>query len=571
MRQLLVCVVSLSLVGCATLSGKKTQDWSVEGERYVVAADHPAASQAGLEMLKKGGNVVDAAAAVSLALAVVRPQSTGLGGGGFMLLNLVGKPPLVLDYRETAPAAATPENYLDEAGEKIPGKTVYGHWAAGVPGLLAGVNHALKNYGTMSLTEVLQPAIALAADGFKVDAHLHNAMGHLAEYVRQRQQAGTAGAFNEAARVFLLPSGKPYPIGARLKQPALAKSLRMMQHDGIEAFYSKTIARRILQSMQDYDGPLQRGDLEEYKVKVREPLVGTYRGYKVIGMPPPSSGGAAVVQILGVMESVQPQAPASEYTHVLAEAMKHAFADRATYLGDPDAFPEVGADVARMISPEHIAKVRAAIQPGKVADASHYGMRYLRDDHGTSHFSIIDAEGNAVAATETVNTYFGSMIVPIETGIVLNNQMDDFTVKPGARNYFGLEESARNVIRPGARPLSSMSPTLLLKDGRAVLAVGASGGPRIITATVQTLLNAVDRGLNAEQAVSAKRVHHQWSPNELLMEEGFSVEVRRALEAAGHTVKPLGGHLGMAQMVLRRGGRIYGVSDPRKGGRPAGK
>ncbi len=564
-------VVAVAFSGCAGTNGAaKMSKWGREGARYMVAADHPVASKVGAKMLAKGGNVVDAAVATSFALAVVRPYSSGLGGGGFMIVHQAGEPSIVIDYRETAPGAAGPNRYLDEKGDVIPGKTVRGHWAVGVPGHVKGMAYALKHYGTMGLAEVLKPAIKLAWEGFKVDEHTHQAMVRLERFLKAKPKL--APKYAEIARIYL-KEGEPYEVGDRLKQEDLSKTLRVIADGGAEAFYSGVIARRIIDDMKTHYGPMTIKDLKDYRVRLRTPLKGSYRGYEVVGMPPPSSGGACMLQILNVMKGFDPKEiglPA--YYHALSESMKHAFADRASYLGDQDFHEVVGEDVAKMISVEHAQIVRAAITPGKIGEAQHYGRHWLGDDSGTSHFSVIDAEGNAVAATETINLTFGSKVVPLGTGIVLNDELDDFTIKTGVPNEFGLMMSDRNLIKAGQRPLSSMSPTLLLKDGKAVLAAGASGGPRIITATLQTILQIVDFGKRPDAAVAAPRIHHQWSPDVLRYEMGLDGAVLSALASSGNKMeKYAGSRAGVCQVVYRDGGSIFGASDPRKGGRPAGR
>ncbi|MFH2202429.1 MAG: gamma-glutamyltransferase [Elusimicrobiota bacterium] len=559
----------LSLAGCAGAArAPGLAKWAESGDKYMVAADHPLASKAGAGMLAHGGNVVDAAVATSFALSVTRPYSMGIGGGGFMIIHRVGKEPVVLDYREAAPLAASADKYLDEQGNIIEGKTVRGHWAVGVPGQVKGLAYALENYGTKSLHEVLQPAIQLAWEGIRVDEHTHEAMSKLAAYIKEHPEE--KALYQEIARIYL-KDGEPYRVGERLKQEELAKTLRLLADGGADAFYKGVISRRILDDMRTQLGPMTALDLGTYEVKVRKPLRGTFRGYDVIGMPPPSSGGACLLQVLNVIGGYDPKTtPEADYYHVLAESMKHAFADRAAYLGDADFHPEVSADVARMISSEHAAKVRAAIRPDRVSDATEYGRRWLGDDGGTSHYSVIDKDGNAVAATETINLYFGSYVVPHGTGIILNNELDDFAVKTGVPNEFGLLMSERNVIHSRQRPLSSMSPTMLLKDGRAVIAAGASGGPRIITATLQTLLRIVDFSERPDAAVAAPRIHHQWSPDVLRYEPGLSAAVRSVLSGRGHQMKEYDGS-GVCQVVQRDGKRLIGASDPRKGGRPAGR
>lgn len=569
MRRFPLLAVFLLLAACSSRPADRA-DWGAGFKEHVVAADHPLASAAGAEILAAGGNVVDAAAATSFALAVLRPYSAGLGGGGFMILYRRGEEPVVLDYRETAPTGSVPAAYLDSAGKVIRGKTVHGLWAVGVPGQLRGIVHALETYGTMDLKTVMAPAIRLAKEGFPVDSHTHEAMAFLAKKLRALGPAGRREPYAEVRRLFLR-EGRPYRIGQILRQRDLAKTLEAIAEKGPDYFYESGFAEKLLSLEGRNGGPMTPGDLAGYKVRVRKPLESRFRGYTVLGMPPPSSGGACLMQILNVLDDVRPDRIEPEaYTHLLVEGMRHSFADRAAFLGDADFHPEVDGDVSTMISRAHARMVRAAVAPGRTFPAQYYGLRGLKDDSGTTHYSIIDRHGNAVAATETINTYFGSLVVVPGTGVVLNNELDDFTIRTGVPNEFGLLMSERNLISPGKRPLSSMSPTILVERGRAVLAAGGSGGPRIITGTLQTILNVVDFGMSPEKAVAAKRLHHQWSPDRLLVEKGYNADLRRSLEDAGHRFGEYR-HEAAVQMVYRKSSGLYGASDPRKGGAPAGR
>ncbi len=531
--------------------------------RFAVAADHPLASLAGARMFEQGGNVVDAAVATSLALAVVRPYSMGIGGGGFMLIKLAGEDPVALDYRETAPAGASVQLYVDGRGGVIDKKTVWGPFAVGVPGHLQGMAHALEHYGTLPLSLVIAPAIELAEQGVTVDGHTHRAMVRLAEVLDQH----SGSPFLEIEKIFL-KEGAPLAVGDTLVQPDLGATLRRIADMGIADFYEGELARRIVAELTARGGILGEADLAGYQLAVRSPLTTRFRGFKVVGMPPPSSGGACLQQILTVLDGYDPRAvDRPTYTHVLVESMKHAFADRAAFLGDSDVHPGVTDDVSQMLQPETAAAIRASIGPVAV-DPARYGKAWLTEDGGTSHYSIIDSRGNAVAGTDTINLTFGSLVVPPGTGIVLNNQLDDFAVKADVANEYGLKMSSRNVISPGQRPLSSMSPTILLEQGRAVLSAGASGGPKIITATLQSILQVVDFGVAPKDAVAAKRLHHQWSPGELLIEPGVDSVIVEQLQQWGHRIELAESPLGVCQMTTAMGGTIEGASDPRKGGQP---
>ncbi|MFH1724875.1 MAG: gamma-glutamyltransferase [Elusimicrobiota bacterium] len=570
MKRLSLLLIAAALSGCAHGGlPDAPRTWGLEGREQMVAADHPVASEVGARILEAGGNAVDAAVATSLALAVTRPFSAGVGGGGFMLIKFRGKEPAILDYRETAPAAAVPAAYVDGGGEVIAGKTMSGHWAAGVPGEIRGLDQALRTYGTMELADVAAPAIELAETGFPVDAMTRKAMKRLAERLKELPDPGEWGA--EIARIFL-KDGKPYALGETLRQPDLAATLRAVAAEGPDALYRGRIAGLIAADMERHGGPMTADDLAAYEVKVRTPLRGRFRGFEVMGMPPPSSGGACLIQMLQVLDGYDPkELDAPSYYHFMVESMKHAFADRAAFLGDPDAQPEIAEDAAGMISPERAARARAAIRSDRTGEPTRYGVHWLKDDQGTTHYNVFDRHGNAVAATESINHAFGSLVVPPGTGVVLNDELDDFRVRVGAPDEFGLPIPDRNLIRPGHRPMSSMSPTLLLKDGEAVLAAGASGGPRIITATLQAIVNIVDFGLRPDEAVAAKRVHHQWSPDLVRVEEGLPAAIRMRLLDSGHRLARYKSHAGICQVIYKDGDVLYGASDPRKGGRPAGR
>jgi len=568
----IIALVGVCSVGCRHLVLTPRPDVShvVQGSVYMVASDHPLASRAGASILARGGNAVDAAAATSLALCVARPESTGIGGGGFMMLKRRGEVPRVLDYRETAPGACRPDAYLDKKGKRIQSRSVRGPWAVGVPGLLRGLSMALADHGTMSLAEVIQPAIELAENGVVVDAYTHAAFERVA--AQFSLDPALSGDFGELPRIFLR-SGRVPAVGSTMRQPELARTLRAIARDGAETFYTGEISRRIIAEIQRLGGPMTAEDMATYAVQVRAPLIGSYRGYTVAAMPPPSAGGACLIQMLNVLEGLDmPRLAPGTRHHVLVEAMKHAYADRSAYLGDADALPGITNDVARMIAIETAASIRASIDMSRThRDPLHYGSVFAGGDAGTTHYCVMDADGMVVSATETINYAFGSFIVVPGTGIVLNNELDDFTISDSPTNAYGLAYSKRNEIRPGRRPLSSMSPTLLLRGDDVVIATGAAGGQRIITATLQAILQVVEFGADAGQAVAAPRVHHQWIPNRLYADDGISEEIRQALGARGHEPVSFRYHSGICQMIHLDRGVIYGVSDPRKGGKPAGR
>ncbi|MEE8171157.1 MAG: gamma-glutamyltransferase, partial [Phycisphaerae bacterium] len=470
---------------CATTH--LTADWWADSAHHMAAADHAAASQAGAEILAAGGNAVDAAVAVGFALAVVRPQSCGLGGGGFMVIHRPGESPVVVDYREVAPAGAALAAYLDAEGKPIPGRTRYGGWAVGVPGEVKGLLYALQTFGSgrISRADVLGPAIRLAHRPLVVDAHLCDAMRSFARNVESHPAFARRFA---ALREHVLRNGRPYAIGDAIDRSEIAAVLNEIAERGAAGFYSGWVAQRIAQTVREVGGPLSTADLAAYVPRVITPLRGRFGPFEIITMPPPSSGGAVLLQVLNVLSGSDselpdwnPARPAD--AHRIVEALKHAFADRARYLGDRSR--DVMSDAARMITPRRAAQVRAAIDAEKTLPVDAYGIQATPDDSGTCHYCVVDADGMAVAATDTINTEFGSYLYVPGTGIILNNELDDFTVDSATPNAYGLRQSRRNLIRPGRRPLSSMSPTIVVRDGRVELVVGASGGPRIITATLQ--------------------------------------------------------------------------------------
>jgi len=521
--------------------------WAATGTEYMVAADHPLASQAGARILAEGGNAVDAAVAVSFALGVVRPYSTGLGGGGFMMIKNPGEKLVVIDFRERAPMACTPENYLDSAGSPIPGKTVHGYWAVGVPGTLKGMTYVLEHYGTKSLGQVIQPALELAENGFPVDRHTHEAMVTLAKRM-QNEEYQTA--FNELYRTFLR-DGKPYEIGDTLRRPNLAGTLRKVSLEGAGILYSAEglLYRSLIQEMQANNGPIVPLDLDEYEIAIREPLAGRFRGYETWTMPPPSSGGAVITEVLNAVE---------QFGRI-----------------QPDLGIQAGLAVHRAISRMTDSATATLIiddfRPERTYPPEHYGTAALADDHGTSHYCVIDGEGRTVACSETINYIFGSYVMLPGTGVILNDQLDDFSIAAGRPNLFGLVQSEKNLIGPKKRPLSSMSPMIVTRDGQPVLVVGGSGGPRIITGVLHVLLNVLEFGMRPDSAVAAPRFHHQWRPDRVNVEPGLDSLIIAGLIRREHRVEAYSSHPGHIQLIARWRDKWFGASDPRKGGRPAGK
>lgn len=523
----------------------------------VVSSDHYLASKAGADVLRKGGNAFDAAIATSLVLSVIRNQSTGIGGGGFMVVHSATGEDVVIDYREVAPIKASRDMYLDKNKKPVPNMSTKGYMAVGVPGNLSGLDYILKKYGTKNFKELSQDAIKYANEGFEVDEHFAEA----SETIFKR------GYSEELKNTFFDNNGKPKKIGDIQKNLQLANSLKLISEKGISEFYTGSIAQKIVSAMQKNGGIISLKDLADYKPKIRKPLIGDYRGYKIITMPPPSSGGIVLLETLNIMEGYNigwnsTGFGSSKYVHLLTEALKHTFADRAEYMGDPDF---IKIPLSMLTSKEHAKMLRDKIDENKTHESSYYGSKSIEEDHGTTHYSIIDKYGNTIAATETVNTYFGSQVVIPDTGILMNNQMDDFSIQAGVPNAFGLIGNENNSIKAGKKPLSSMSPTIILKDGKAFMTVGASGGPRIITGTLHTIMNVIDFGMNIEEAVSAPRFHHQWYPNKLFIEKDMPIDVRENLMKKGHELST-GEAESAVQGILIKDGKITGASDPRKGG-----
>lgn len=540
----------------------------------VVAADHPAASAAGASILRQGGNVVDAAVATSFALSVVRPASCGVGGGGFMVIwNSENQSATALDYRERAPAAATPNMYLSTgSGEFTESGSVRGASAAGIPGTVAGLCYAAEKYGSLPLATLLQPAIQLCRDGVPVDQHDLDVQASALQKIKSHP--GYESRFALLLRLYL-NNGKPWKKGDRFFSPQRA-ILEMIAEQGAAAFYRGRFAEALVTAVAADGGIISLADLESRVAVERQVLRGTFHGHQIVTMPPPSSGGIALLQSLQSLEAWEQRSGKSladlkhnsaDYVHVVSEALKHAFADRAEFLGDTDF---VQVPVERLLSPEYASQIAARIDVQKTLPPQAYGRFFAAADAGTSHFSVMDSHGNAVACTETINLTWGSYTVVPEFGVLLNNEMDDFSARPGEPNAFGLIQSAANAVEPGKKPLSSMTPTIIVRDGKAVFACGASGGPRIITATLQSLLNGLLFDMSPQQAVSAPRFHHQWSPNELLLERTLASELSAPLTQRGHQIVT-SSSLAASQSAGRSPSGLQGGSDPRKHGTPAGQ
>jgi gamma-glutamyltranspeptidase/glutathione hydrolase len=527
----------------------------------MVAADNAVASQVGANILQQGGDAVDAAAAVALYLGVVQPFASGIGGGGFAVVHRTAGESYSLDFREMAPAAAHRDMYLDKDGNVVPNLSTRGPKAAGVPGEVAGLYELHKRHGKLPWATVVEPALRAARDGFPVGSLLHKRIQSYAKRLSERPRF---------KRQFLDTSGQPLLPGSTLVRSDLARTLMAISQNGASGFYKGSVAGELVRAMKADGGLITQADLDGYTVRERALVRDTVMGFDILSMPPPSSGGAVVIATLKALEAAPLKDEghnSSAYLHRLAEALKHTFADRARVMGDPD-FTQVPLD--KLISVESTKRIQEAFNPKRTLPREAYGGKYaIPEDGGTSHFSIVDSAGNAVALTTTVNTGFGSLYIAGDTGIILNNEMDDFVSKPGVPNSFGLIGNAANAVAPKKRPLSSMSPTIVIQSGRVRLVVGASGGPTIITGTLQVMLNVLVFGMDIREAIESPRIHHQWVPEVLWMERSIPVDVRRALEARGHAIK-VAPRFNSVQGIEGAQGGWFGASDPSKQGAPAG-
>jgi len=503
----------------------------VRGQHGMVASNDEIASKVGVEIMKKGGNAVDAAIAVGLALAVVFPFAGNIGGGGFMLIRKKDGTSTAIDYREMAPKAATRNVYLDKNGKLIEGEggSILGYRAAGVPGTLAGFDMAFRKYGSGKLkwSDLVEPARLLAQNGFVLS---YSDVRSIAGYRNDLSK------YPESKRIFL-NGGKGFKEGDRLVQPELAQTLGRVQRVGAKEFYTGKTAQLIAADMKAHNGLMTLDDLKNYQAKERTPVRGTYRGYEIISMSPPSSGGAILLEILNILEGYDLRTmgydSAAKY-QVTTEAMRRAFADRAEYMGDAD-FVDVPVDT--LIDKKYAEKRRESIDLTRASSSAEIGHGQIagKEPTETTHYTVVDAEGNVVSNTYTINNGFGSAATVTGAGFLLNDEMDDFAAKPGEPNMFGLIQGERNAVQPGKRPLSAMTPTIVLrKDGTPWFAVGAAGGPTIITAVLQTIINVIDHDMNIQQALDAPRIHHQWMPDELVSEPyGMSPDTRKILESYG--------------------------------------
>lgn len=516
------------------------------------------ANQIGADILARGGNAVDAAVAVGFALAVTLPVAGNIGGGGFMLVYLAEEDRVIaIDYREMAPAAASRDMYLDANGDVQKEIVRFSHLASGVPGTVAGFHHALTNYGTLSLAEVIAPAIKLAAEGFPVYRRLSENFKRYSERLLK----------NPASRqAFYKPGGTAYEVGEIFRQPDLAWTLGEIAAHGRDGFYKGEVARKIVAEMDRGGGLISLEDLANYRVIERQPVEGDYRGYRVVSMPPPSSGGLHIIQMLNILENFDLKAAgagSARSVHLIAEAMRLAYADRSEHLGDPD-FHDV--PVAWLTSKEYGRALAATISldAARPSDEVRPGVAPAPESPDTTNFVVMDAAGNVAVNNYSINLSFGSGITVAGAGFLLNDEMDDFSAKPGVPNAYGLLGKEANAVAPGKRPLSSMSPTIVFRDGKPFLATGGRGGSRIITAVLQTIINVIDFDMNIADATHAPRQHHQWYPDILYMESGFSPDTLAILAGMGHQIKPIG-LSGSVQSAIMRDGYFFGATDPRRG------
>jgi gamma-glutamyltranspeptidase / glutathione hydrolase len=527
----------------------------------MVVAQEGTAAKIGADILRRGGNAVDAAVAVGFALAVTLPRAGNLGGGGFMLVYLAKeKKTVAIDYRETAPADTPRDVFLNEAGEAVAAKSRDTGLAAGVPGTVAGLSLALRNYGSgkFAMAELVAPAVALGRSGIAVEDDLAGSLS----YVQARLKRWPA-----TARIFLHPDATPLGRGDRLVQSDLASVIEAIGRDGERAFYDGPVAEKIVASVRAAGGRMTQDDLKSYRAVERVPVHGLYRGHEIVAMPPPSSGGVHIIELLNVLEGfplAAQGAGSAPNIHIMAEAMKLAYADRAEYLGDPDHVP---VPVKGLISKAYAERLRAEISLTRATPSAEIKaldpMPY--ESAQTTHFSIVDDDGNAVANTYTLNFSYGLGLVAEGTGILLNNELDDFAAKPGAPNAYGLVGGAANAPGPRKRPLSSMAPTLVFRDGELELVTGSPGGSRIITIVTEIILDIVDFGMNIAEATEAVRIHHQWRPDELQVERGLAPDTIRQLEALGHKVA-VHDAWGSAQSIFRENGKLMGAADRRQRG-----
>ncbi|MEK6325244.1 MAG: gamma-glutamyltransferase [Acidobacteriota bacterium] len=563
------CAVILTLLSAASLpmTQHAASREPARARHGMVASTSEIASRVGVEILQRGGNAIDAAVAVGLALAVTWPAAGNLGGGGFMMIRRANGDTEIVDYRERAPLAASRDMYLDKKGDVIKGASTVGYKAVGVPGSVAGLSLALQRHGKLKWSDVIEPARKLAAEGFTMSHHL-------ARNLQGAETKKLLAQFPDSNRIFLR-DGKFYQEGERLVQHELAATLARLKEKGPREFYEGKTAQMIVEDMKANGGLITEHDLKQYEPTVRKPLKGTYRGYEVVTMPPPSSGGAALLEMLNILEhyNLAELGPGSSDTiHLIVESQRRAFADRAEFMGDADF---VKVPLEGLISKKYAADLAKTIDPARATPSEKVraGKPAVYESTDTTHFTVIDEEGNVVSNTYTLNGGYGSGVTARGTGVLLNNEMDDFTSKPGVPNAYGLLQSENNAIAPRKRPLSAMTPTIVLKDGKVWFAIGSPGGPTIINTVLQVIVNVIDFGMNIQQAIDAPRFHHQWMPDRIDCEPlGINRDTRAALEKKGHIFAERARNMGDAEgvMIDPKNGMRLGASDPRSGGVPVG-
>nr|WP_243642323.1 gamma-glutamyltransferase [Marinobacterium mangrovicola] len=553
---------SITLSGAANVRAEAILEGDrsvpVEARNGMVVTSHYLATDEALRVLEEGGNAIDAAVTAAFALAVTQPRSGNIGGGGFMLVSSEESGEVnAIDYRETAPAAASRDMYLDENGEVVTDRSRFTHKAAGVPGTVAGLALALDKYGTISLKEALAPAIKLADEGFVIPPRFAQGIESQAERLKQ---------FESSRTVFFKQDGSLYQAGELFVQKDLAATLKRIAEQGVKGFYEGETADLIVAEMQRGGGLTTHEDLKNYQPVIRKPVHGNYRGYDIYSMSPPSSGGTHIVQILNILEGFpisDSGLNSAKTIHLMAEAMKRAYADRSEYLGDTDF---VDVPLKGLTSTDYAASLRQQIDPEQATPSVEIkpGNPAPYESNETTHFSIVDKYGNAVSNTYTINFSYGSHIVVDGAGFLLNNEMDDFSAKPGVPNAYGLIGGEANKIEPNKRMLSSMSPTIVKKEGKNFIVTGSPGGSRIITTTLQVLMNVIDHNLNIQAAVNAPRIHHQWVPDEIRIEQGISPDTIKLLEGMGHTVVQKTAMGAIQSIMVGEDGTFYGGADPRR-------
>ncbi len=559
---------AIALMLLATVVARGQSTVPARGTHGMVVTSQHLASEVGLQILEAGGNAVDAAVAVGYALAVVEPCCGNIGGGGFMTLHFSDGHNLFMNFRERAPLAATRDMYLDAAGNVVAQLSTRGYLAVGVPGTVLGLDTVLRRYGTMSRQQVMAPAIALAERGFILapgDVAILTGGGAHGDLEALHGPSKDFAQQANVAKIFL-HDGRPYRAGDRLIQTDLARTLSLIARDGPDAFYRGPIAQAVVQASERHGGVLSMDDFARYTVEESQPVECDYHGYQVISAPPPSSGGTTLCEILNIVEPYRLGAlgfHSASATHWMVEAMRHAYVDRNALLGDPDF---VQIPLAKLLSKDYAARLRATIAPDAATPSDRIAIGIApHEGDNTTHYSVVDAKGDAVSTTYTINSYFGAHVIAGHTGFFLNDEMDDFSVKPGTPNLYGLVQGERNAIEPGRRPLSSMAPSVVTKDGRLFMVLGSPGGSRIITIALETLSNVVDYGMNVQQAVDAPRFHHQWQPDTIQYEPGaFAAQTMRRLGAMGYHLQPYA-PWGAAEAIVVDpvSGELTGGSDSR--------